>query len=129
MDTAFLKNPLPPPNKTGQWPNARARKGEFYGVNDPVFQQDQLCVMLMSTWTEVGTIIEHQKRTMKAQNDGVKKLQAANDALAAQLNDLKERYDNLRDAYRTMKSEQLKKANPDLGAAIAGESSVPKSYL
>jgi hypothetical protein len=108
---------LSPPSKTNQWPNTRAKKGLFYGVKDPVFGQDNLVVMLDSTWTEVGTIIEHQKRTMAMQDKAVKELKAANGALAAQLNDAHERMENLRAAYREMKRAQLVKENPDLGAA------------
>jgi hypothetical protein len=113
----ILSNPLPPPSRLNQWPNVPAEKGKFYGVQDPVFRKDQLVVMLAETWATVGTIIEHQKRTMKAQDDTVKKLQAANGALAAQLNDMQERYDNLRTAYRADKRAQLMQENPELAAA------------
>ncbi|MFI5397587.1 MAG: hypothetical protein ACHQ9S_18780 [Candidatus Binatia bacterium] len=74
--------------------------------------QDQLVVMLVSTWTEIGTILESNKRVMAAQNQTVKDLNAVNGALTVQMNDLRERYENLRDAYRGMKEAQLKKENP-----------------
>lgn len=127
----FLKSPLSPPSKLGQWPNVPATKGVFYQVTDPVFRKDQLVVMLVETWTEVGTILESQKRTMALQAKGVTELQAAKSALAAQLNDMQERYENLRSAYREMKRAQLTKDNPELAAADAatGINVSPPSFL
>jgi hypothetical protein len=125
----ILSNPLPPPKRTNQWPNIPAEKGKFYGVQDPVFRKDQLCVMLMETWTTVGTIIESNKRVMAQQNKTIKDLQSANGALAAQLNDMRERFDNLRAAYRENKRATLMKDNPELASAVGAEVVPPTSFL
>ena len=122
----ILKNPVPPRSKLGAWPNSPAKKGLFYQVNDPVFQKDQLVVMLLDTWTEVGTVLESNKRIMAAQDARLKDLHATNNALAVQMNDLRERYENLRTAYRAMKGEQLVKENPGVFQADAGE---PPQFL
>jgi predicted RNase H-like nuclease (RuvC/YqgF family) len=101
---------------------------------DPVFKKEQLCVMSMQTWADFGTLVESQKRTLKAQDKVIKDLTAANGALAAQLNDVKERLENLRSAYREMKRAQLSKDNPQLAEAdkepfIANGGSEPISYI
>lgn len=127
MAQQLLKNPLPPPSKLGNWPNAPAKKGIFYQVNDPIFQKDQLVVMLLATWTEVGTVLESNKRVMAAQDQKVKELNAANHALAAQLNDMQERMENLRAAYREAKRAQLTTENPELATADAARQTGPKT--
>jgi hypothetical protein len=130
MGQPFLNSPILPPSQVRQWPQTPAEKGKFYGVTDPVFKKDQLVVMLDSTWATVGTIIEHQKRTMASQDKAVKELKAANGALAAQLNDMQERMDNLRAAYREMKRAQLTNEIPELAGADAGnDTKTPTSFL
>lgn len=121
----MLSNKLSPPSRLNQWPNKPAEKGKFYGVQDPVFRKDQLVVMLAETWATVGTIIENQKRTMAKQDQVVKDLNAANGALAVQMNDLRERYENLRDVYRSNKRAQLTQDNPEL--ALADTATQPKT--
>lgn len=111
MDMLSTK-PQPPPSKLDQWPNTPARKGKFYGVQDPVFKQDQLCVMTMDTWVDVGTIIKKNEQVMSAQNGKIIELKAANDALAAQLRDANERLRNLRRVRRKEMRADLEKDIP-----------------
>lgn len=108
--------PKVPPSRLDEWPTARAKKGKFYGVNDPVHEQDQLCVMLMETWVDVGTIIKQNEQVMKAQNGRIVELKAANDVLAAQLRDANERLNNLRRVRRKEKRAELEQAQPELAA-------------
>lgn len=100
-------NPPSPPSQLDQWPNKPAERGKFYGVNDPVFQTEMLCVMTMETWTDVGTNIEQSKRVMAAQSKKIAELMATNQALAAQVNDATERLNNLRTVRRAEKRQEL----------------------
>lgn len=109
--------PKAPPSRLDEWPTARAKKGKFYGVNDPVHGQDQLCVMLMDTWVEVGTIIKQNEKVMNLQNGRIVELKAANDALAAQLRDANERLRNLRRVRRKELRADLERAEPELAEA------------
>lgn len=104
--------PPSPPSQLNQWPNKPAQRGKFYGVQDPVFKKDQLCVMLMETWVDVGTIIKKNEQVMKAQNGRIVELKAANDSLAAQLRDATERLKNLRRARRKEMREEIEKNLP-----------------
>jgi hypothetical protein len=116
MDMLSTKPPSPP-SRLGEWPNSRAQRGKFYGVNDPVFQMDQLCVMTMDTWTDVGTLIKKNEEVMRLQNGRIIELKAANDALAAQLRDANERLKNLRRVRRKELRADLEKLEPELAAA------------
>jgi hypothetical protein len=120
MDMLSTK-PTPPPSQLKQWPNTPAQRGKFYGVTDPVFKQDQLCVMTMDTWVDVGTIIKKNEEVMKAQNGRIIELKAANDALAAQLRDANERLKNLRRVRRKEMRADLEQNEP----ALAAENTAP----
>ncbi len=120
--------PKSPPSQLGMWPNVPAQKGRFYGVQDPVFKRDQLCVMLMDTWADVGTIIKKNEQVMKAQNGKIIELKAANEALAAQLRDANVRLENLRRARRKEKRKELEEEVPELAAAAAPTAN-PISYI
>lgn len=109
--------PKAAPSKLDQWPTSRAQRGKFYGVNDPVHGLDQLCVMLMETWTDVGTIIKQNEITMAKQNGRVVELKAANAALAAQLQDANERLRNLRRVRRKEMRADLEKEVPEIVGA------------
>lgn len=118
--------PTSPPSKLNQWPNTPAQKGKFYGVQDPVFKQDQLCVMTMDTWVDVGTIIKKNEQVMSAQNGRIIELKAANDALAAQLRDANERLKNLRRVRRKEMRADLERDVPELAAASPPSPLTPK---
>lgn len=111
------KAPSPPPSRLGEWPNSPAQRGKFYGVNDPVFQKDKLCVMTMDTWADVGTLIKKNEETMRVQNGRIVELKAANDALAAQLRDATDRLKNLRRVRRKEMRADLERLEPELAAA------------
>lgn len=113
MDMLSNKPPRPP-SQPNQWPNSPALRGKFYGVQDPVFKEDQLCVMTMDTWVDVGTIIKKNEQVMSAQNGRIIELKAANDALAAQLRDANERLKNLRRVRRKEMRADLEKDEPML---------------
>lgn len=117
-----------PPSRLGEWPNSRAARGRFYGVMDPVFKQDQLCVMTMATWTDVGTLIKKQEETMRLQNGRVVELKAANDALAAQLRDANERLKNLRRVRRKEMRADLERFEPELATAAPPPPNAPKFF-
>lgn len=129
----MLSNPNNVPSRQGEWPTAPAKKGRFYGVNDPVFKKDTLCVMLMETWTDVGTIIKNNEVVMAKQNGKIIELKAANDALAAQLRDANERLKNLRRARRKELRKDLEENEPELAAvdkaASAGPSTPPTKFF
>lgn len=124
MDMLSSKPPSPP-SRLGEWPNSRAQRGKFYGVTDPVFKQDQLCVMTMPTWEDVGTLVKKQEETMRVQNGRLVELKAANDALAAQLRDANERLRNLRRVRRKEMRADFEKNEPELVAADAAPAQVP----
>lgn len=108
MEQPYSNNSPPsPPSQLDQWPNKPAERGKFYGVKDPVFQQDMLCVMTMETWTDVGTIIKKNEQVMAAQSKKIAELMATNQALAAQVNDATERLNNLRSTRRAEKRQEL----------------------
>jgi hypothetical protein len=107
MEQHSNNSPHSPPSQLDQWPNKPAERGKFYGVNDPVFQKEMLCVMTMETWTDVGTNIEQSKRVMALQAKKIAELMATNQALAAQVNDATERLNNLRTARRAEKRQEL----------------------
>lgn len=108
------------PSKLAQWPNQPAQRGKFYGVQDPVFKKDQLCVMTMDTWVDVGTIIKKNEEVMRVQNGRLIELKAANDALAAQLRDANDRLKNLRRVRRKEMRADLERNEPELVAAVEG---------
>lgn len=120
----ILSNPNHVPSKQGEWPTAPAKRGRFYGVNDPVFKKDQLCVMTMDTWADVGTIIKKGEQTMAAQNGKIIELKAANDALAAQLRDANERLKNLRRVRRRELRNDIERHEPELAAADKADAPV-----
>lgn len=95
------------PSQLNMWPNKPAEPGKFYGVMDPVFQKDQLCVMTMETWADVGTHIESSKRVMALQANKIAELMATNAALASQINDANGRLNNLREVRRKEMRHQL----------------------
>lgn len=107
MDQNYSKKPSSPPSQLGQWPNVPAQRGKFYGVKDPVFKQDMLCVMTMDTWTDVGTFLKNSEIAMKKQADKIEELMRANTGLSAENRDLTKRMDNLRDVRRTEKRAEL----------------------
>lgn len=89
----------PPKQKT--WPNAPAKRGEFYGLTDPVRGDQMLVVMSNDTWLDVGTELEKAKRVAKERGDKIVELNATNAVLVAQLAALQDKHAALR--------EQLKK--------------------
>lgn len=117
--------PKTAPSRLGEWPNSPAQRGKFYGVNDPVFHKDQLCVMTMPTWTDVGTLIKKQEETMRVQNGRIIELKAANDALAAQLRDANDRLHNLRRVRRKEMRKDLEKLEPELVAVDTAAPGAP----
>lgn len=117
--------PPPPPSQLKQWPNSPAQRGKFYGVADPVFKQERLCVMTMATWVDVGTIIKKNEIVMKAQNGRIIELKAANDALAAQLRDANERLKNLRRVRRKEMRADLERDVPELAKAVPAATPSP----
>lgn len=100
-------NPPEVPSQLKMWPNTPAERGKFYGVMDPVFHKDQLCVMTMDTWVDVGTLLKQHEQVMKKQSDKIAELMATNAALAAQVNDANSRLSNLRDVRRKEMRHEL----------------------
>lgn len=120
----ILSNPNNVPSRQAEWPTAPAKRGRFYGVNDPVFKKDMLCVMTMDTWTDVGTMIANHEKVTKLQNGKIIELQAANGALAAQLRDANERLRNLRRVRRKEMRNDIEKYEPELAQADATDAPV-----
>src|ERR1700690_2733378 len=119
--------PKSPPSQLNQWPNKPAQRGKFYGVKDPVFHQDMLCVMTMLTWEDVGTLIKKHEETLRLQNGRIIELKAANDALAAQLRDANDRLKNLRRIRRKEMRADLERDEPELVKAV--ETPTPNTAL
>lgn len=87
----------PPPSKAEKsWPEARARRGETYGVPDPIYETDKLVVMTMETWVDFGTLHEALRRKVAQQDITLVQLHAVNAVLTKELADLKLKHDNLR---------------------------------
>ncbi len=120
----ILSNPNHVPSKQGEWPTSPAVRGRFYGVNDPVFKKDMLCVMTMETWGDFGTLFKQHEVVMAKQNGKIIELKAANDALAAQLRDANERLRNLRRVRRKEMRNDLERNEPELAAADAEDKPV-----
>lgn len=96
-----------PPDRTQEWPTARAEKGKFYAAPDPMHPDDMLCVMLMETWTIVGTVVKNQEVTMKTQHNKIQELLAANQSFERQVSSLNEALNNLRTVRRAEKRQEL----------------------
>lgn len=86
--------------KPKKWPDAPAIVGETYGVNDPIYKDQQLCVMAMQTWLNFGTLYEAQRRKVAQQDQTLIQLKATNDVLVEQLARLQEKHSNLKEATR-----------------------------
>lgn len=93
------------------WPNAPAVRGQTYSVNDPVFQKDQLVIMLWDTWLDHGTVHEALKRKVEQQDKTLLQLKAMNDVLVAQLAALQEKHTNLREATRKERTAKALKSS------------------
>lgn len=105
MDT---HSPNPPDTEAAtMWPAKPAVRGKFYGVTDPMFKTDQLCVMTMETWVDVGTILKQHEQVMAQQAAKITELMATNSALSSQVNDANSRLSNLRDVRRKEMRHQL----------------------
>lgn len=109
MDQNYSQKPSSPPSQLGQWPNAPAQRGKFYGVKDPVFKTDMLCVMTMETWTDVGTFLAKSEEAMKKQAEKIKEVMAANASLEMSLADANSRLNSLRDVRRSEMRADLEK--------------------
>lgn len=114
----ILSSKLPPPNRTQEWPTARAARGKFYGITDPnpLHYGDKLIVMSYDTWVDFGTLYEKTKEIGRAQDKSITELKAtiaglqtANSTLAAHNRDLGERLENLREVRRAEKRVDIER--------------------
>lgn len=105
----MLSNIKPPTPKS--WPDAPAERGKTYGVNDPIFKGQMLCVMSMETWLDFGTLHEAQRRKLEQQDQTLIQLKATNEVLVAQLADLQGKHHNLKEATRKERTDKALKRN------------------
>lgn len=96
-----------PQSKKVSWPNAPAKRGEFYGVADPVWPAQQLVVMSNDTWLDFGTLMAKQRETMSTQNNTIIEQRAVIAQLTAKLNDVTDRLEATRTARKKEKLSWL----------------------
>lgn len=98
-----ILSPTPSPQPQTQnkhWPDARAVRGQTYGVNDPIHAGDKLIVMTNDTWLDYGTAFEQLRRQCAEIKGAAEKLKVAYDIAIKELADLRERHQNLRAAEK-----------------------------
>lgn len=99
MDMLSVQTPSQP-TQGKHWPDARALRGQTYGVNDPIYTGDRLVVMTNDTWLDYGTAFEQLRRQCGELKTAAEKLKVAYDIAIKELADLRERHENLRRAEK-----------------------------
>lgn len=87
------------------WPKLRAIDGKYYVFTD--MHGDQLVAQTQATWEQLGTIIEEQRRTMRAQDTAIKNQSDEIRRLQAKLDDTTERLEILRSSHRAVLKEKV----------------------
>lgn len=112
-----------PPSPTSQpsdstWPAVPAQRGAYYIMQDP-FHKDggQLAIMSLDTFRDYGTSLEAFRQTCQKQDKRIHELLGAQQALARQLADAKDRLDALRDVRRREQRAEMEK-----GLILPGDS-------
>lgn len=98
-----LLSPIPSlqPSNKKHWPDARAERGQTYGVPDPIFAGDKLVVMTNDTWLDYGTAFERIRRQCDELSAAAQQLKVAYDAAIAALASMNEKHQNLRAAEKS----------------------------
>lgn len=91
------------------WPATPARFGVQYMTNDPSHPGEQLVVMSLATWHQVGTIMEALRQTGVKQNARIKELLSDVAVHTLRSADAETRLNNLREIRRAEKRVEVEK--------------------
>jgi hypothetical protein len=87
------------------WPNIKAVHGKYYVSTDR--HGDRIVSQTLETWEQLGTIIEQQRLTMKAQDSAIKNQSDEIRRLMRKLDDTTERLEILRHSHRAVLKDRV----------------------
>jgi hypothetical protein len=87
------------------WPRIPAVHGKYYGTTD--HHGAHIVSMTKETWEELGTIIEQQRRTMRAQDSAIKQQSDEIRRLQGLYADATTRLETLRSNHRVLLKERV----------------------
>lgn len=99
-----------PSQPARNWPDVPARPGEYYALEDPIHKDSgPLVVMLMESFTAVGTELQAYKQVARQQDTQLRELKADYAALKTSHEKNLEALNNLREVRRREKRAEIEK--------------------